>query len=92
MNRLSLPLPPLLLLMAFSLFAQEPNSDRLLGLLKSVASLPVDRSDLHVNPPMTLEGISAVAADQRGNIYVIHRPADGDPIVVLDPKGNFIRS
>jgi len=47
---------------------------------------------LTVTPPRTFEGISAVTADQHGNIYVIHRPAQGDPIVVLDSNGQFIRS
>jgi len=75
-----------------SIFGQDTNSDPLRALLKSVPELPVARIDLKVNPPMMFEGISAVTADKHGNIYVIHRPAHGDPIVVLDPKGNFIRS
>ena len=35
-----------------------------------------------------------IAADKQGNIYVIHRPMDagGDPIVVLDRNGTFLRS
>lgn len=72
--------------------AQDAGSDRLRALTKAVPQLPVDRIELKVNPPMTFEGISAVTADQKGNIYVIHRPANGDPIVVVDPKGNLIRS
>ena len=85
-----------LILFTFSiapLSSQEADSDnRLRALLKTVPRLPVDRVDLTVSPPLTLEGISAVTADQRGNIYLIHRPVHGDPIVVLDPKGHFIRS
>src|SRR5271166_2515229 len=43
---------------------------------------------------MTLVHYSAAAADKRGNICVIHRPEDAnvDPIVVLDSKGNLLRS
>jgi streptogramin lyase len=74
------------------ILGQDTNSDQLRALLKSVPQLPVERIDVKVNPPMMFEGISAVTTDKRGNIYVIHRPADGDPIVVLDPQGNFIRS
>ena len=70
-------------------FGQDPDSDRLRALLTGVPQLPVERIDVQVNPPLTFEGISAVTADQRGNIYVIHRPTDGDPVVVLDPHGNF---
>jgi DNA-binding beta-propeller fold protein YncE len=81
-----------MLFMVAPVVGQGADSDQLRELLKSVPQLSVERIDLQVNPPLMLEGISAVTADQRGNIYVIHRPAHGDPIVVLDPKGNFIRS
>jgi hypothetical protein len=67
-------------------------ASRLRTLLKTVPRLPVELVDLTVTPPRTFEGISAVTADQHGNIYVIHRPAQGDPIVVLDSNGQFIRS
>jgi DNA-binding beta-propeller fold protein YncE len=83
----------LLVLLAFALaFSQGVDSDGLRALLKAAPPLPVDRIDLKVNPSLVLEGISAVTADERGDIYVIHRPVDGDPIVVLDARGNFIRS
>src|SRR5262245_56393172 len=72
--------------------AQQTDSDQLRALIKALPQLPVERVDVKVNPPLTLDGISAVTSDQKGNIYVIHRPADGNPVVVLDPKGNFIRS
>lgn len=74
------------------ILAQDADSDRLRALTKAAPQLPVDRIELKVNPPMTLEGISAVAGDQKGYIYVIHRPASGDPVVVVDQKGNRIRS
>jgi DNA-binding beta-propeller fold protein YncE len=87
------PMVFLLVLVAFTpVFGQDADSDRLLELLKPVPQLPVERINLKVNPPLEFEGISAVTSDRRGNIYVIHRPANGDPIVVLDPQGNFIRS
>jgi len=82
----------LMLWTAAPIFGQDTSSDQLRALLRSVPQLPVERIDVKVNPPMMFEGISAVTADAHGNIYVIHRPANGDPIVVLDPKGNFIRS
>jgi DNA-binding beta-propeller fold protein YncE len=73
---------------------QKADSEALRALANSVPLLPVERIELKVNPPMTLEGYSAAGADKRGNIYVIHRPADPnvDPVVVLDSKGNFLRS
>jgi DNA-binding beta-propeller fold protein YncE len=85
----------LLLLLALSPvvgFGQRTDSDRLRARLKTVPQLPVERIELSAIPPLKFEGISAVTADKRGNIYIIHRPTNGDPIVVLDPRGNFIRS
>lgn len=36
--------------------------------------------------------ISAVSADRNGNLYVLHRPTSGDPVVVLDSAGRLVRS
>jgi DNA-binding beta-propeller fold protein YncE len=36
--------------------------------------------------------VSAVTADDRGNLYILNRAADGDPVVVLDPDGRLLRS
>ena len=82
---------PFLALIA-PIFGADADSDKLRALLMAAPQLQVDRIDLNVKPPLTFEGISAVTADRQGNIYVIHRPANGDPIVVLDRNGNFIRS
>jgi DNA-binding beta-propeller fold protein YncE len=74
---------------------QRADTEALRALAASIPLLPVERIELKVNPPMTLVGYSAAAADKHGNIYVIHRPADPkveDPVVVLDAKGNFVRS
>jgi len=70
------------------------DDEALRALANSIPLLPVERIELKVNPPMALVGYSAAAADKRGNIYVIHRPTDAnvDPIVVLDSKGNLLRS
>src|ERR1035441_4163405 len=85
----------LLLLLVFAPaieVAQHENSDHLRELLQIAPPLAVERVDLAVDPNLKLEGISAVTADQQGNIYVIHRPSSGDPIVVLDPHGKHIQS
>lgn len=89
MNRAALIL---LSIIGAALLAQHSDSDRLRDLIKAVPQLPVDRFELKLNPPLPLEGISAVAADKQGNIYVIHRPANGNPVVVLNSKGNLLRS
>jgi len=73
---------------------QRADTEALRALTNSIPLLPVDRIELKVNPPLTLVGYSAAAADKQGNVYVIHRPVDAnvDPIVVLNSKGNLLRS
>jgi len=73
---------------------QRADAEALRALTNSIPLLPVERIALKVNPPMTLVGYSAAAADKRGNIYVIHRPTDTnvDPVIVLNAKGNLLRS
>jgi DNA-binding beta-propeller fold protein YncE len=89
MNRATLVL---LSLIGASCMAQHSDADRLRDLIKPVPLLPVDRFELKVHPPLPLEGISAVTADKQGNLYVLHRPANGNPVVVLDSEGNLLRS
>ena len=72
--------------------AQDPGADLLRRLTKPLPLLRVDRVELKPIPSLTFEGISAIATDAQGNIFVLHRPIDGDPIVVLDPKGRVLRS
>jgi DNA-binding beta-propeller fold protein YncE len=79
-------------LIGASLLAQHSDADVLRDLIKAVPPLPVDRVELKVHPPLPLEGISAVTADKQGNLYVLHRPANGNPVVVLDAQGNLLRS
>lgn len=82
----------LLSLAAMPLPAQDPDADLLRSLTKPLPLLRVDRVELTAVPSLTFEGISAIATDAQGNIFVLHRPMDGDPIVVLDPKGKVLRS
>lgn len=82
----------LLSLTAMPLLAQDPGAHLLRSLTKPLPLLRVDRIELKAIPSVTFEGISAIATDAHGNIFVLHRPMDGDPIVVLDPTGRVLRS
>ncbi len=74
--------------------APDPSTEKLRALIKTIPPLPAERVDIKVDPRVKLEGISSIAADKAGNIYVLHRPTtpDGDPVVVLDSTGKLIRS
>ncbi|MGE4062216.1 MAG: peptidyl-alpha-hydroxyglycine alpha-amidating lyase family protein [Rhodospirillaceae bacterium] len=92
------------LLASAPLFAQQrelsperkADTEALRGIAKATPALPGQIVDVKVDRELT--GPSAAAADKNGNIYVLHRPAeakppqDGDPVMVFDAKGNFLRS
>jgi DNA-binding beta-propeller fold protein YncE len=99
MRSLSIPVLAMLVFAPLAGSAQQPrrqqdlaDSDSLRALVKTVPVLDMELVEL--KPSVKLEGISAVTADRAGNIYVIHRPEDpnGDPVVVLDKDGKFLRS
>ena len=73
---------------------QVADTEGLRALVKTIPDLPVERIELKLNPATTITGISAMAGDAKGNVYIIHRPEDKnlDPIVVADSKGNVIHS
>jgi outer membrane protein assembly factor BamB len=72
----------------------KADSDALRALAKATPLLPMKRVVLTINPPVTLGLVSAVTADKQGNIYILHRPEDPkmDPVIVVDAKGNRLRS
>jgi DNA-binding beta-propeller fold protein YncE len=82
----------LLFLIGASLLAQHSDADPLRDRIQAVPPLPVDRFEVTVHPPLLFERISAVAADAQGHLYVLHRPAHGSPVVVLDAQGHLLRS
>lgn len=73
---------------------QKADTDALRALVKTIPDLPVERIELKLTPATTIFGISAMAGDAKGNVYIIHRPEDKtvDPIVIADSKGNVLRS
>jgi len=91
-------------LMSGAAFAQQrelsperkADSLALRAIAKDTPILPGQIIDVPVSP--ALIGPSAVAAGKDGTIYALHRPSeanppqDGDPIVVIDPKGKILRS
>ena len=90
-RRTRLLLIPLCVL-TLPLRAQDSDSNLLRSLTKPLPELPAVRVELKTTPPLTFAGISAIATDNQGNIYVLDRPAEGDPVVVLDSTGKVLRS
>ncbi len=65
-------------------------NESLKSFIKSSAQLPMQRVEIKV--PMKLGMVTAMAGDKAGNIYIFHRPKDGDPIVMVDKSGKILRS
>lgn len=74
---------------------KSAESEALAALAGRTPALPFDAVEIKIAPPQRLGVISASTADADGNIYVFHRPKKDtlqDPVVVIDTRGNLIRS
>ena len=67
--------------------AAETEADFLRRVAEAPA-LDVERVELAAE----LVRVSAATSDAQGNVYALHRPEEGDPVVVLGPKGERLRS
>ena len=65
-------------------------NDSLKSFIRSTPILAIQRDEIKI--PMKLSMVSAMAVDKAGNIYILHRSKDGDPIVVVDKTGKILRS
>ena len=68
-----------------------PASEAFRSELDAVPEMSVV-SDTIAVADVALGFISAVSADRAGNLYVLHRPENGDPVVRLDSSGRFVLS
>ena len=75
-----------------SVAEQIGDSGHLLDLVEHVPQLAWERIEVSVESSPKLERLSAITADKQGNLYVLHRPETGDPVVVLDHRGKLLRS
>lgn len=71
---------------------QAPDTDAFRARLSAVPVIPVERVELDLQAEPALGRVSAVTTDDQGNLYVFHRPAEGDPVAVFDSSGRFLRS
>ena len=83
---------PILLGCVTPLAAQTADQAAFRERLEAVPLLPTNRVALELDVDPALGRVSALTTDGDGNIYVFHRPTEGDPVVVLDSDGRFVRS
>ena len=74
------------------LSAQTPSQNTFRARLEQLPIMAIDSVALPLPIYPVLGRVSAVTADDRGNLYILNRAADGDPVVVLDPDGRLLRS
>jgi DNA-binding beta-propeller fold protein YncE len=68
----------------------RPPSEAFRAQLTALPEIEVVTDTLSVDA--TLGFITAVSADRAGNLYVLHRPERGHPVIVLDSAGRLLRS
>ena len=71
---------------------QVPASHPFRAEFLALPPLAMDTETVQVDRGVTLGMVSAVAGDASGNLYVLHRPESGDPVLVLDRSGHLLRS
>lgn len=72
--------------------AQVPLSDPFRAVFEAVPRLAADTQVLELDSGIVLQTVTAVAGAPNGDVYVLHRPEAGDPVVVVDRSGHFVRS
>ncbi len=80
-----------------SLIGQTPSTTptdatRIRALAKAAPRLPLELSELKLQPPREIGFVSSVASDRRGNFYLLQRDLKSDPIIVIDKTGKVLRS
>lgn len=79
-------------------FAQNSNADieasdaKVRALIQAAPLLDVERTEIHLDPPLPISGLTALTGDAEGNLYLFQRNLDLDPIIVVDEHGKVLRS
>jgi DNA-binding beta-propeller fold protein YncE len=83
---------PLLLASSAALCQQQGWYPHEGGLLKYRVQIRFGMEPETMPEGWTFGRVSAVTADSAGDVYVFHRGEHGDPLVVFDSKGKYLRS
>jgi len=98
---------PIRLILTLALFlplcAQVPSgsdalaaqAEQFRALMRSSPRLPLQLSELPIHPPAagwSLDMVSSTAVDASGDIYLLQRGANADPVIVVDKQGRILRS
>lgn len=75
------------------LSAQEPEETvRLRALVAASPRLPHTMSALSLHPPQNVEMVSSAAVSRNGEIYILQRGKEADPVIVASGDGKVLRS
>lgn len=72
--------------------AQVPVSHPFRAAFEAVPLLAADTQVLELDSGIVLQSVTAVAGAPNGDLYVLHRPDSGDPVIVLDRTGHLVNS
>ena len=83
----------MIVMYAVPVYAQDDGSDALLRSLTDAAPpLAMERVEIELAPPLQIDQVSGIAADESGNLYIFQRGQAADPIIVTDPSGRVQHS
>src|SRR5437667_5211413 len=75
--------------------ALAAQAEQFRALMRNSPRLPLQLSELPIRPPAagwSLDMVSSTAVDARGDIYLLQRGANADPVIVVDKQGSILRS
>ena len=75
-----------------AMISQEETDAQFRALVAQTPLLDYELESFQLNSPVSLVQVSALAQDSSGNLYVLHRNLEIDPVIVADPAGNILRS
>lgn len=81
-----------LVLAASTGLAQEDGDALLRSLTDAAPALALTRVEIALAPALELGQVSAIVPDAAGNLIVLHRNTEIDPVVVVTPAGEVLRS
>jgi len=75
-----------------AMISQEETDAQFRALVAQTPLLDYELESFQLNSPVSLVQVSALAQDSSGNLYILHRNLEIDPVIVADPAGNILRS
>lgn len=75
-----------------AMVSREETDAQFRALVAATPLMDYEKVDFRLNSPLSLVQVSALEEDSDGNLYILHRNLEMDPVIVADRQGNILRS